>query len=72
MTYNIRAERSRLGMTQTQLAKRLNVDPSSVVRWENGGTITQDTLINMRDIFGCTIDWLLGLTDERRPVKRKE
>lgn len=72
MTYNIKAERSRLGMTQTQLAKRLNVDPSSVVRWENGGTITQDTLINMRDIFGCTIDWLLGLTDERRPVKHKE
>lgn len=70
MPYNIRSERVRLGWTQADLARRLSVDASTVNRWEKGGAVTQDCLIKMRNLFGCTIDWLLGLTDERKPIAK--
>ena len=64
----IKAERALKGWSQVELAGRLNVDPSSVVRWEAGGMISQDTIVEMRSLFGCTIDWLLGLCEERIPI----
>lgn len=64
----IRAERALKGWTQAQLAERLDVDTSTVIRWEAGGAISQDGIVDMRRIFGCTSDWLLGLCDERIPI----
>ena len=62
----VRSERAMHRWTQVELAKRVGVDPSTVVRWENGGSIPEQKLIEMRTIFNCDIDWLLGLTEERR------
>ena len=64
----IRSERALKGITQQELADMLDVAPSTVIRWESGGKITQDYIVRMHDVFGCTADWLLGLTDERIPV----
>ena len=65
----VRAERNMQGWTQAELAQKINVDPSTVTRWENGGSIPEQKLIEMRNVFRCDIDWLLGLTEERRVAK---
>ena len=53
--------RVRDGMTQEELAKRLNVTQVSVSRIERGHDIpTALRLAELADIFGCTTDELLG------------
>lgn len=64
----VKAERALKGWSQEELAHRLEVDASSIVRWEAGGSISQDNIVGMRKLFGCSIDWLLGLCEERIPV----
>lgn len=64
----IKAERALKGWTQVELADRLEVDASTVIRWETGGHISQENLVHMRRIFGCSVDWLLGLCEERIPI----
>lgn len=64
----VKAERSLLGLTQRELAAELGVDKSTVVRWEGGGSIPQEQIIAMRSLFGCDIDWLLGVTEQRRTI----
>lgn len=62
------SERKLKGWTQEDFAYRVEVDPSTVVRWEKGGSIHQDKLARMRRLFCCDVDWLLGLSSERRTV----
>lgn len=64
----VSAERKLKGLTQEQLAQNLAVDRTTIVRWETGESIPDKKLVAMRDVFGCDIDWLLGLSDERRTV----
>lgn len=64
----VASERKITNMTQADLASQVNVDPSTVARWERGGNIPQDKLIEMRSVFRCDIDWLLGVSDERRTI----
>lgn len=63
------AERKNKDLTQVELAKELGVDQSTVVRWEAGGSIPQEKLVMMRTLFGCDLDWLLGVSDERKTVR---
>ena len=66
MISNIRGERSRVDMTQEQLAERLGVASSAIRRWEDGTTSPAPKhLLAMSDLFGCTTDYLLGRTDDR-------
>ena len=62
----VAAERKLINLTQAELASRLDVDPSTVGRWEGGGSIPQDKLIEMRSTFCCDIDWILGVSNRRR------
>lgn len=62
------SERVMKGWTQKDLATHLGVDRSTVVRWEGGGNIPQDKIIEMRSLFRCDIDWLLGVSDMRQAV----
>lgn len=64
----VSSERKLKSWTQKDLADRLNVDKSTVVRWEGGGNIPQDKIIAMRGLFSCDIDWLLGVSEERITV----
>ena len=61
-------ERKNLGLTQVELAELVDVDQSTVVRWESGGSIPQETMVQMRSLFGCDIDWLIGVSDERKTI----
>ncbi len=59
--------RERAGMTKTQLADKLNVDISTVCKWESGVNMpTADKLLRLADIFDCSIDEVYG----REPPSR--
>lgn len=57
---NIEAERARKGMSQETLATELGVTRKTLFNWMDSGNIPLSKLIGMADIFGCSIDYLLG------------
>lgn len=64
---NITSERIRMGISQKELADKLGVSLTTVSRWEQGRSLPNSTdLISMRNVFGCSVDYLLALTDERK------
>lgn len=60
--YNIR---EKIGYTQEELARKLNVSRSLVNNWENGyANISLRQLIKLAYIYQVPIDYLLGIIDE--------
>ena len=61
------------GMSQSQLAKKLNIGPSAVGMYEQGRRIPAiDILIQMATLFGVSLDYLVtgtetlnSITDEK-------
>lgn len=57
---NLQFLRAREGVTQEQLAERLNVSRQSVSKWESGASFPEmDTLIKLCDMFHTDLDTLL-------------
>ncbi len=58
---NFRIERMKLGLTQSDVARKLNVTRQTVNNWEKRG-VTPDTgtLMALSELFGVTTDYLLG------------
>lgn len=53
-------------MSQEALAQRLNVSPSTIGMYEtNKRQPNYETLLKISSIFNCSIDYLLGKTDEK-------
>ena len=47
-------------------AKIMNVEPATISNWENGNRFPKDdVLIKIADYFDCSIDYLLGRTDDK-------
>ena len=68
----IASERKRMGLTQTDLAEKLKCDRSTISRWEaNPNNINGENIIQLSRFFGCSADYILGLTDERVPAARR-
>lgn len=64
----IKSERARIGLNQAELGAALNqpVSERTVREWEKGNSpIPSFQLLNLIQIFHCSVDYLLGLTDER-------
>lgn len=70
---NINAERARMGLSWGQLAGILGVTRKTLYSWTTKGCIPQNALIQMEDIFGCSIDYLLSeaVADEE-PLTEKQ
>ena len=65
----IRAKREAIGVTQQAMATALEVDRSTVTKWEAVGTYPRPCLLpKIADFLGCTIDELYGRKTERRSV----
>ena len=55
------------GMTQRQLADRLNVSPAAVALWETGtNKPSMKNAVRLADILNCSIDALFGRDDSER------
>ena len=53
------------GLTQCQLAKKLGIGQTTVAAYENGTHEPQlYSLIAYADFFGCSLDYLVGRTDD--------
>lgn len=53
--------RKRTGMSQMEVARRLNINQSSVACWETGKSIPRAfMLVKLADLYCCTIDELMG------------
>jgi len=56
----LKAERTKKGWTQDELAEKLFVSRQSVSKWENGANYPNiEILIKLSDLFGVTVDELL-------------
>lgn len=66
MTYNIKSERVRLGLTVDDVAKAIGVHVNAIRRWEIGqAEPSASNLVKLSSLYQCTPDYLLGATDER-------
>ena len=63
---NMRAERARLGLHAKEVATFVGVSTNQIFRWEAG---TQEpsgsNLLKLAELYRCSPDYLLDLTDER-------
>lgn len=64
MLQNIEAERGRLQLTKKALSAKLGITQKTYSSYIKGGPIPSDILIQMSKVFGCTIDYLLGLDEK--------
>lgn len=66
MKVNIEAERGRLQMTKEELSRDLGITSKTYLSYVRGETpIPSDVLIKMATLFGCSVDYLLGLNTEK-------
>lgn len=57
---NIEAERARAGMTKETLAQSIGISRKTLHNWVVSGNIPLFGLEKMAEIFGCSVDYLLG------------
>lgn len=58
---NLKELRTKSGMYQKDVAKLIGIERTSYVRYETGTTEPDiKTLIRLADIFGVTVDYLIG------------
>ena len=64
----IASERTRIGMSQTDLAEMFGKERTTIARWEaDPKCIDGEKLIQLSSIFHCSVDYILGISDERLP-----
>lgn len=69
----IRDIREDKDLTQKQVAQILDCTQQTYSRYETGEiTIDIFNLIKLANFYNTSTDYLLGLTDETKPYKRKE
>lgn len=65
----IRALRQERGLTQEEFGKLFGIVKSTVSLYENGRSVPNDQIkTEMCRYFGVSMDYLLGLTDDRSPM----
>jgi transcriptional regulator with XRE-family HTH domain len=59
---NIKIKRIEKGISTTQLSKKIGVNQSTIVRYENGQVrrISDDTLLKIADCLECSVNELIG------------
>ena len=67
----VKKPRKSYGLTQVELAKRLNVTKQAVSNWENNNILPSiDMLIRISDFFSVSCDFLLEM-DHRNYIEVK-
>lgn len=64
--------RMQAGLTQLQLAEKLNYSDKAVSKWERGESIPDlRVLVQIADLYNVTLDQLVGRKKEEKPLKPK-
>jgi len=62
----IAAARERIGLSQVDLAQKLNVTQQTITAWERRSTVIKsDTLIRLASVLNVSVDELLGVSKSR-------
>lgn len=57
---NLAAMRTSAGMTQAQLAEKLNYTDKAISKWERAESVPDISILKqIADMFGVTVDWLI-------------
>lgn len=79
LSEKIRTLRRKSGMSQEELAEKLNVSRQAVSKWELGAAVpSPDKLVDISDLFDVTLDWLMredfseGSADKEREIPSVE
>lgn len=56
------------GLTNYQLAKDLDIHPTTVANWLNGKEPRKSTVLQLSDYFRVSSDYLLGRIEREKPV----
>lgn len=60
--------RTENNLNQIRLAKILNIGNTTLSQYESGKRIPSDEIkLRIAEIFGVSLDWLLGISDIRNP-----
>ena len=71
--HRIRAFREDCDLTQKKIAEILNMSQTGYSKYETGeNDVPTRILIELALFYDTSIDYLLGITDEVKPYKRKE
>ena len=57
---NINAEMARNGMNRGALAEKMGVSRKTVYNWLTLGKIPMNVMIKLSELFGCSVDYLIG------------
>ena len=69
----IRDIRNDKDYSQALVAKQLNIAQNTLSQYEIGGRrIPAEVLFDLALFYDTSVDYLLGLTDERKPYPRKQ
>ena len=67
----IRQLRLSVGMTQRDLAQRINVGNTTLSQYESGARVPSDEVkIKIASVFGVSVDYLLGASSERNSTEK--
>ncbi len=73
MIKNLKALRAKKGVSQKKLADEIHVSQQSINKYENHDVEPDiETLANIADYFGTSVDYLIGHTEFDRPVEKTE
>ncbi len=69
---NLISLRTKMGMTQAELAEKINYSDKSVSKWERAESLPDVAVIKcMSEIFGVTVDYMLNTHDQWEPTPLK-
>ena len=68
----IKLERNKLGLSQSEFSKKMGVTQQTLSNWENGNRMPDiETIIELADLFGVSIDYLTGRTKMENRVDKQ-
>lgn len=69
LSERMKSLRNEYGISQQGLADRLGISFAAISMYERGlRDPSTETIIKMADVLHCSVDYLLGVTDERKKV----
>ena len=73
-SYRLKQLREKAGLTQDELAKKLNLTQSTIAYYENGKKMpTLENAMIIAKLFNVTLDYLLGLSaDEKEKISKQQ